>query len=71
MSESWRTDGRRAAGFRRAKALRKLTDQDAASIRSQLAAGASKADLSRQFGVSRKAVYLIAINRTYQTKEQR
>lgn len=71
-AHAWRTglikqtDGRRAAGFRRGKALRRLDDQAAADIRAQLAAGVTQTALAQQFGVSRKAIFLIKTNRTYQ-----
>lgn len=59
------TEGRRAAGFRRAKKLRKLTDDQADAVRQQVSSGATQTEVARRYGISRRAVYSIVNFLTY------
>jgi HNH endonuclease/NUMOD4 motif len=70
-SHAWRTglikntENRNAAALRRAKKWRKLTDEQAADVRMQVASGVTQTDVARNYGVDRRAIYKIINFITY------
>lgn len=49
----------------------KITDGDAAKIRSKIAHGVSMAELARQYGVSRTTIYLIKTGELHNARKKR